>query len=206
MGFISAPVNENITPNSRSNRYQPRPQHIRTEATYSRPNTRLDHTHIDSNPLLKSLYDQVDSMLQQSSGQDVTKIFFAVLSAVDKNLSNPNSPLSMNSDANDLRRLYNSIPPNGRMNLTISLMRSPQRSTSASSSPLLETEDKDEEIIEEDFPSYSSYRFDSDLLPPPPETWSDSDMTSLIDQAIEAEKMENLSNTQPLYSAYGAYR
>ena len=78
MGFISTPANENIT--------------------------RLDHTHINSNPLLKSLYDQVDSMLQQSSGQDVTKIFFAVLSAVDKNLSNPNSPLSMNSDANDLRR------------------------------------------------------------------------------------------------------
>ena len=50
--------------------------------------------------------------------------------------------------------------------------------------------------------SYSSYRFDYDLLPPPPETWSDSDMTSLIDQAIEAEKMENFSNTQPLYSSY----
>ena len=116
----------------------------------------------------------------------MTKILFVVLSAVDKHLSNPNSPLSVNSDANDLRRLY-SFSPNGRMNLTLSLMRSPQRSTSASSSPLLETEDKDEEIM--DFPSYSSYRFDSDLLPPPPETWSDSDMTSLIDQAIEAEKI-----------------
>ena len=106
----------------------------------------------------------------------------------------------MNSDANDLRRLYSSIPPNGRMNLTLSLMRSPQRSTSASSSPLLETEDKEEEIMEENFPSSysSSYRFDSDLLPPPTETWPDSDMTSLIDQAIEAEEMENLSNTQPL--------
>src|SRR6266480_1335671 len=181
MGFISTPANENIT--------------------------RLDHTHIDSNPLLKSLYDQVDSMLQQSSGQDVTKIFFAVLSAVDKNLSNQNSPLSMNSDANDLRRLY-SFPPNGRMNLTLSLMRSSQRSTSASSSPLLETEDKEEEITEDSSysSSSSSYRFDSDLLPPPPETWSDSDMTSLIDQAIEAEEMENLSDTQPLYSAHGAYR
>ena len=180
MGFISTPANENIT--------------------------RLDHTHIDSNPLLKSLYDQVDSMLQQSSGQDVTKIFFAVLSAVDKNLSNQNSPLSMNSDANDLRRLY-SFPPNGRMNLTLSLTRSPQQSTSTSSSPLLETEYKEEEMMREDFPySYSSYRFDSDLLPPPPETWSDSDMTSLIDQAIEAEEMEKLGNTQPLYSAYGAYR
>src|SRR5256886_2363250 len=148
MRFISTPANENITSNSRYNQYQTCP---RTETTYSRPNTRLDHTHIDSNPLLKSLYDQEDSMLQQSSGQDVTKIFFAVLSAVDKNLSNQNSPLSMSSDASDLRRLY-SIPPNGRMNFTISLMISPQRSASESSSPLLETE---EEIMEEDFPSYS---------------------------------------------------
>src|SRR5688572_1319786 len=107
MGFISTPVNESITPNNnnRYNRYQSRPQYIRTEAIFSRSNTSLDHTQIDSNPLLKSLYDQVDSMLQQSSGQDVTKIFFTVLSAIDKNLSNPNSPLSMNSDANDLRRL-----------------------------------------------------------------------------------------------------
>ena len=39
MGFISTPANENIT--------------------------RLDHTQIDSNPLLKSLYDQVDSMLRR---------------------------------------------------------------------------------------------------------------------------------------------
>src|SRR2546423_13473156 len=129
MGFISTPANENITS------YQTCPQYIRTEAPYSRPNTRLNHTHINSNPLLKSLYDQVDSILQQSSGQDVTKIFFAVLSAVDKNLSNPNSPLSMNSDENDLRRLY-SFLPNGRMNLTLSLTRSPQQSTSTSSSPL----------------------------------------------------------------------
>src|SRR5436853_3910678 len=102
MGFISTPANENIT--------------------------RLDHTQIDSNPLLKSLYDQVDSMLQQSSGQDVTKIFFTVLMAIDKNLSNPNSPLSMNSDANDLRSLY-SLPSNGRMNLTLSLLRSSRQST-----------------------------------------------------------------------------
>ena len=58
MGFISTPANENITSNSR---YQTCP---RTEAPYSHLNTRLDHTHIDSNPLLKSLYDQVDSMLQ----------------------------------------------------------------------------------------------------------------------------------------------
>ncbi|RGB35060.1 hypothetical protein C1646_785879 [Rhizophagus diaphanus] len=193
--LTSIPIDDTNT------RYQTNPRYIRTEAasetTASRFSVRLDNTFIDSNPLLKSLYDQVDSMLQQSSGQDVTKIFFTVLVAIDKNLSNPNSPLSMNSDANDLRRLY-SIPSNGRMNITLSLMRPPQQFTTSSSSSHEEIE---ESTNSEDFDFSSYHRIDSDLLPPPPETWTDSDMTSLIDQATE--EMEKLNNTS---YAYGSYR
>ncbi|CAB5350003.1 uncharacterized protein OCT59_025998 [Rhizophagus irregularis] len=202
--LTSIPIDD--TTNSGYTRYQTNPRYIRTEAgstysqsretTASRFSVRLDNTFIDSNPLLKSLYDQVDSMLQQSSGQDVTKIFFTILVAIDKNLSNPNSPLSMNSDANDLRRLY-SIPSNGRMNITLSLMRPPQQFTTSSSSH----EEIEESTNLEDFDFSSYHRIDSDLLPPPPETWTDSDMTSLIDQATE--EMEKSNNTS---YAYGAYR
>lgn len=205
-----------IDDTTNSARYQSNPRYIRTEAaatysqsqqqhretTTSRFSVRLDNTFVDSNPLLKSLYDQVDLMLQQSSGQDVTKIFFTVLMAIDKNLSNPNSPLSMNSDANDLRRLY-TIPSSGRMNLTLSLMRPPQQPTTSSSSHE-EIEESSNSSNSEDFDFSSYHGIDSDLLPPPPETWTDSDMTSLIDQATE--EMEKLNNTSPFYSAFGAYR
>jgi hypothetical protein len=204
--LTSIPTND--TSNNGYTRYQSRPRYASTEATYSqqqrestvsRFNVRLDNNFIDSNPLLKSLYDQVDSMLQQSSGQDVTKIFFTVLMAIDKNLTNPDSPLSMNSEANDLRRLY-SIPSNGGMKLTISLSR---QSTTSSSSPSDEMEESsNSEDFSSSYPSYNSY--DSDLLPPPPETWTDSDMTSLIDQATE--ELEKLNNTLPFCSAYGSYR
>ncbi|RIA89501.1 hypothetical protein C1645_772152 [Glomus cerebriforme] len=197
--LISTPVNENNTSDNINTYSQPQHQ-LGTTNSY-RVNARLDNINIDSNPLLKSLHDQVDSMLQQSSGQDVMKIFFTVLSAIDKNLSNPNSPLSMNSDANDLRRLF-SFPTNGRMNLTLSLLRPSQQSTtSSSSSHEEEIEEKDDDEL-----NLNGFSSDSHLLPPPPETWSDSDMTYLIDQVDEDEEIEKINNTLPFYSAYGAYR
>ncbi|GBC08899.1 hypothetical protein RclHR1_08480002 [Rhizophagus clarus] len=127
-------------------------------------NVRLDNNFVDSNPLLKSLYDQVDSMLQQSSGQDVTKIFFTVLMAINKNLSDSNSPLSMNSDANDLRRLY-SFPSNGRLNLTLSFVKIIStillHHSSSSSSSSSSREEIEESSDSEDFSSsHPSYRLD----------------------------------------------
>ena len=101
-------------------------------------------TEIESNPLLKSLHDQVDLMLQRPSSQNVKNIFFAVILAIDKNLSNPNSPLSMNSDPNELRRLFN-FPYNDRMRLTLNLSRSPQQ-PGTSPTLVLEKEEKKEEI------------------------------------------------------------
>ncbi|CAG8476329.1 3809_t:CDS:1 [Funneliformis caledonium] len=141
-------------------------------------NARLNFTHIESNPLLKSLYDQVDAMLQQSSGQDITKLFYVVFSAIDKNFSNPTSPLSMNSDANNLRQLFNT--QNDRISLTLTLRRLTQQSTPQ---------------------SVSSEESLTSNLPPPPETWSDTDMTSLIDQVIKDEEL--IGNFS---SAYGSYR
>ncbi|GES80047.1 hypothetical protein GLOIN_2v1590884 [Rhizophagus clarus] len=168
--LTSIPIND-----ASNNEYTSRPysQQQHQNTIVSRFNVRLDNNFVDSNPLLKSLYDQVDSMLQQSSGQDVTKIFFTVLMAINKNLSDSNSPLSMNSDANDLRRLY-SFPSNGRLNLTLSLLRSSRQSTtpsSSSSSSSSSREEIEESSDSEDFSSsHPSYRLDSDLLPPPPET------------------------------------
>src|ERR1044071_2915108 len=123
----SAPVNENNTSNGR-NTQRTRLQYTHVETAYSRRQTTIlshfnirGHTYIGSNPLLRSLYDHVNSIVQQPSGQDVTGIFFAVLSAINENISNPNSPLSMNPNANNLRQLY-LFPQNGGSGLTLRLL------------------------------------------------------------------------------------
>ncbi|CAI2169933.1 19579_t:CDS:1 [Funneliformis geosporum] len=165
--LTSTPVNENNNNTSTT-----------TTTTTYHLNARLNFNHIESNPLLKSLYDQVDSMLQQPSGQEITKLFYVVLSAIDKNFSNPNSPLSMNSEVNNLRQLFNT--PNDRMRLTLTFLRLPQQSRLQSNS--------------------SDGPLASNLLPPHPETWSDTTMTPLVDQVIKEEELEDLS------SAFGNYR
>ena len=120
-------------------------------------------TEIESNPLLKSLHDQVDLILQQPSGQNVGNIFLAVILAINKNLADPESPLSTSANLDYSRRINEIMRTD--LNLT--------RTTTSSSSP-----ESDERSL---------------LPPPPESWSDSDLINSLIDQAVEAEKRTEMN-------------
>ncbi|CAG8586486.1 1509_t:CDS:2 [Diversispora eburnea] len=77
--------------------------------------SQVNHNEIETDPLLKRLYDSVDAMLRdqtlsQRNTQDniVSKLFYVVMTAIEKNLSDQDSPFTRNSTVDErLRNMGN---------------------------------------------------------------------------------------------------
>ncbi|CAG8442175.1 10346_t:CDS:1 [Acaulospora morrowiae] len=121
---MDSQVAETVQPSSSSSASDSTPQ---TSPMSRNFHARMERSQIQANPLLKSLYDQVDVILHDPSivknDRDIIKIFHTVMAAIEKNLADPESLLYKSPTNNRLGQLFG-LPENGNgISITLNLMR-----------------------------------------------------------------------------------